>query len=598
MSNANPSTEPLEDPTLVREKAAIHVSTPESPTTSSEPIDPSSPVVSHVHYVALTLLLLLVYGFWYLRGNHVPRPTGDQSTELIVVQLNDIYRLDAVRDGKRGGLARVATLIKQLKAQHPKVPVLVLHAGDFLSPSLESELFHGAQMVDSLNFIQTIAPVYVVPGNHEFDFDADETQHLTNAIEKSQFHWVASNLERTSDLLPALRDNVAPRVLRKFGKVNVGIFALTLDASHKGEDQPYAPIGGDYIERARQEIQRLEQDGADIIFGLTHLNMTDDVAIAQLRRDHPRFRWIAGGHEHAYDREPASSINALVTKGDSNARTVWKVSVVLRDREADVVEQKIVVDESFQPDAAFQQNIEQVYQRKLRDVRPYLDSVVATQTGRCYNATEETVRNGYSEWGAFLADNMRKAYRNIPADVGVINGGSIRIDDIFCNQITFEHLDRTFAFPSPIVLVKLNGRDLREHILESSAKSKVGDGRFLQVSGVSFTRGRDANGNYVISELKLQSGKRSGPLNEKKTYVVAVTKFLFDCGDNYKFRNYVSEYIPAGPDLRALTYAALTSKAPKPVTPPLISNLPAYATPATPGTGKWEKFIQPTEPCK
>ena len=573
--------------------------TPESPATSSSQPAPSSPVFSHIHYAVLILSILLVAGFVYLRRQHTPRPSGNQPTELIVVQLNDIYRLDAVRNGKRGGLARVTTLIRQIKTEHPNVPIVVLHAGDFLAPSLESEIFHGAHMVDALNFLNTLAPIYAVPGNHEFDYDADETQHLIGAINKSQFQWVASNLERANPaLLPVLRDNVAQRVLRRFGRVNVGIFALTIDASHQGTDQPYAPIDGNYVDLARREIQQLERDGADIIFGLTHLDMTDDVKIAQLRRDHPRFRWIAGGHEHAYDREPSSSTNALVTKGDSNARTVWKVSVVLRDQAAEVVEQKIVVDESIQPDASFQQNIEHVYQRKLRDVRSYLDDVVIKRPERCYDATEETVRNSHSDWGSFLAENMRQVYRNVSVDVAVVNGGSIRIDDRFCDQITFEHLDRTFAFPAPIVLVKLSGKDLREQILEPSARRTGGHGGFLQVSGVSFTRERNHEGKILMSDLKLQSKKGATVFDDKKTYVVAVTQFLFNCGDAYAFRNYVKEYIPPGPDLRALTYAALKTKAPKPATQPLIRNLPPYAKPISLGSATWQEFVQPAEPCR
>lgn len=173
-------------------------------------------MLSHIHWLALILLVLLVVGFLYLRRTHSPRPSAEQTTELIVVQLNDIYRLDSVRNGKRGGLGRVTTLIRQLKEQNPNVPIIVMHAGDFLAPSLESDLFHGAQMVDSLNFLQKLAPVYVVPGNHEFDYDNDETKYLTNAIDESQFQWVASNLERTNPaLLPALRDRVAQRVLRR-----------------------------------------------------------------------------------------------------------------------------------------------------------------------------------------------------------------------------------------------------------------------------------------------------------------------------------------------------------------------------------------------
>ncbi|HKV34900.1 MAG TPA: 5'-nucleotidase C-terminal domain-containing protein [Pyrinomonadaceae bacterium] len=545
-----------------------------------------------------------MFGAVYLYGRHVEPDNPNQPSELIVVQLNDVYRLDALRNGKRGGLARVATLLRQLKTQNPKVPVIVVHAGDFLAPSLESDLFHGTQMIDALNFLDTITPLYVVPGNHEFDYSDDpnpkknQAQYLTDAINKSQFRWVASNLERNNpNLLPALRDNVAEHVLQDFNKLKVGMFALTIDNSHQGKDRSYAPISGDYVATARQQIQQLEQSGADIIFGLTHLDIGDDRELAKLRREHPRFRWIAGGHEHSIDREPASPANALVTKGDSNARTIWKVSVVQKGGIADVVEESVVIDENIKSDPGFEQTIENIYRVKMRRERPYLDTEISRHAGLCYNGTEEAVRNAESNWGSFLADNMRKPYKNVSADIGVINGGSIRIDDEFCERVTFEHLERTFAFTSPIVFVELTAKDLKEQILDVSAKSKTGDGSFLQVSGVSFRRERTSNGN-VVADLKLQTGTKETSLDEKKSYIVAVPQFLFDCGDGYRFREYVKRYIPPGPDLRVLAYNALAAQAPKQTARARIVDLPAYAKPIAQGVGQWKTLNDTERRCQ
>lgn len=258
---------------------------------------------------ALGLLLLVLVLFvavaLYLSWTSVPANDRNPSTELIIVQLNDIYRLDAVRAGKRGGLARVVTLLRQLKTQNPDVPIIVLHAGDFLAPSLESSLFHGTQMIDAMNYIHEVAPLYIVPGNHEFDYSEADKEFLTAAILKSKFPWVASNLERNDPaLLPALRDNVRQHIVVPFGSAKLGIFGLTIDGAQDGKDRPYAAISGDYARIAGAEIEQLERDGADLIVGLTHLNIGDDHELAKLRQQHPRFLWIAGGHEHSLDREP------------------------------------------------------------------------------------------------------------------------------------------------------------------------------------------------------------------------------------------------------------------------------------------------------
>lgn len=548
-------------------------------------------------FLLMGLVLLVVLAFYL--GSRQDVNDSKPTTQLIVVQLNDIYRLDAVRAAKRGGLARVVSLIRQIKEQNPQVPVIVLHAGDFLSPSLESSLFHGSQMIDAMNFIHDIAPLYVVAGNHEFDYKDEDKAYLTDAILKSRFQWVVSNFERNdSNLLPALRNNISQHIVLTFGNVKLGIFGLTIHGVQDGTDRPYAAISGDYARIAREEIEYLEGQGVDLIVGLTHLNIGDDHELAQLKQQHPRFLWIAGGHEHSLDREPAWSGAALITKGDSNARTVWKISIVKDRQNIDLREESVPIDQSIQPDAAFTQQIETFYRMKVRNVRPYMDTLISTIPDRCYDGTEEAVRERESDWGNYLTDTMRTAYPGIPVDIAVLNGGSIRIDDTICDRITFENLERTFAYPTPVVLVKLKGADLRKYILEDSAGSKRGDGRFLQVSGVSFRRDMSASAGAILKDLQIQSAKGQSAFDDNKIYTVAINDYIFGCGDGYNFRQFVTDYIPDGPDLRALTYAALSAQTKNTdQVAGRIIDLPAYVKLPKGPAPKWRPLSAADRPC-
>ena len=89
--------------------------------------------------------------------------SNEQSKGLTFIHLNDTYRVGAVEDGKRGGFSRAVTLMRELQAQGRDVRVL--HGGDFLYPSLESNLWDGQQMIEAMNFVNAIAPMYVTPGN-------------------------------------------------------------------------------------------------------------------------------------------------------------------------------------------------------------------------------------------------------------------------------------------------------------------------------------------------------------------------------------------------------------------------------------------------
>ena len=59
---------------------------------------------------------------------------GKNIVKFTFLQVNDVYEIAPLNNGTLGGMARVATLKKQLLAQNPNT-YLVL-AGDFLSPSV------------------------------------------------------------------------------------------------------------------------------------------------------------------------------------------------------------------------------------------------------------------------------------------------------------------------------------------------------------------------------------------------------------------------------------------------------------------------------
>jgi len=119
---------------------------------------------------------------------------GPDAPGLTFVHLNDTYRIGDVEDGTAGGFGRVVTVIRQLRAAGRDVHVL--HGGDLLYPSLESQLWDGLQMVDALNFIDALAPVHMVAGNHEFDRRGPE--QLAAALRASKFDWLADNYRSTT----------------------------------------------------------------------------------------------------------------------------------------------------------------------------------------------------------------------------------------------------------------------------------------------------------------------------------------------------------------------------------------------------------------
>ncbi len=469
--------------------------------------------------------------------------------EFSLVQLNDIYRIDTVENGNAGGMSRVATLLQRTKG-----PVFILHAGDFIAPSLESKYFAGQQMIAAMNFLHRLAPMYVTPGNHEFD--EKPPQMFMQALRASQFTWLAANL-KLSTPEPELNNKIAGHTLVTMGKTKVGIFGLTIHGAQNGKDRDYAAVDSNYLALAERELQALEAAGAEVIIGLTHLSIEEDRQIAKLRRQHPKFMWIAGGHEHYAQQEEMSTESALITKGDSNARTIWRVQFGRENGQVALAAEKLKVDAAIPLDKLYQKEVAEHYRAELEKKLPFLnDKIGASET--VLHATEEAVRTGESAWGNYLTDLMRNAFGNMRADVAILNGGAIRIDDNFSGEIRFEHLWRTFGFATRVAYVWLKGKDLKQDILEHAVAAEPGNGRFLQVSGLKFEYDRRQKVGERVRNVKVACGSGWNCVDDNQIYIVAVPDYLYEGGDGYAFKTKAVMSIPPGPELRLLTFEAIS----------------------------------------
>ncbi len=467
-----------------------------------------------------------------------------------VIQINDVYRIDAVENGQAGGLGRIATLAERTR-RDTRAPVMIMHAGDFIAPSLESRYFAGIQMIDALNFLHARAPLLAVPGNHEFD--ERRPAMLAGAINASRFPWLAANVRLNTGDAAADRRFLADTIVT-VGGMRLGVFSVTFLDSPRD----YAQADTAVVAIADRKMRELEQRGAEAIVALTHLDLAQDRRIAALKRTHPRLLWVAGGHEHFLIHDPATDSTALITKGDSNARRVWRVSFARRGGTPTVSADSVNVDASIPVDPAYQTAVVDRYRREIREKIPFFDAQIGTSATRLVG-TEETVRDAESSWGNYLADVMRGAFPDVPADVAVLNGGAIRIDDTFEGPIRWEHLARTFGFPTRVGLVWLRGRDLKQFVLEQGVSGGRGEGRFLQVSGLRFTFDRSKRPGERVTKVETRQGDGWAPLDDNRVYTVAVPDYIYGGGDAYHFKDRAIMTIPPGPDVRLMVFDALSA---------------------------------------
>ena len=464
----------------------------------------------------------------FLAACAVTAPSASDSSGLTFVHLNDTYRVGAVEDGNAGGFGRVVTVIRELQATGKDVHIL--HGGDFLNPSLESQLWNGLQMVDAFNFLDAIAPMHVVAGNHEFDRRTPE--HLINAIDASEFDWLGDNYRFNTANAEADAALQQSFTVEHEGKT-IGIFSLTAHPDHGGNNRDYVPTDSDYLGIAETVIEYFESIGVDAIIGLTHLYMSQDLEIARLRARHPKFVFVVGGHDHEPEFSPLSDTSAAVMKGASNARVIWTIDMSFDNAGLPVIETtNLSLDETVAVDPDYQV-LEDKWRGQLLQRFPFLEARIGTAALEM-DAREVAMRSVESSWGNFIVDQMRVAFGKPAADLAFINGGTLRIDDMIEDDIRFEDIGRTFGFSSFLRYTTVSGAEFRQ-IMEAGYRGSGGtQGYFPQVSGFRLCVDRSRFEWDRIVSLQVPADGGWQEIEADKQYSLVVPDFLYGGGDGYQ----------------------------------------------------------------
>jgi 2',3'-cyclic-nucleotide 2'-phosphodiesterase (5'-nucleotidase family) len=247
---------------------------------------------------------------------------------VVILAVNDVYRIEGVDGGTAGGLARLRTLRAELERAHPG-QVLLLHAGDVIAPSFPGRLYRGAQMIDVLNLLdgdpergRLDERMFVVFGNHEFDAeDCARPSVLQQRVAESDFVWLGTNISFApcnGDHPRVVGENLRQGAIVAVGGLKVGLLGLTIPIARKGLSFRFM----DPQATARVLVADLRRRGADVVVGLTHLNAADDVRLyAALHAQ--GLGLVIGGHDHVHMRLPEGAAEPRIFKADADAVTAW-----------------------------------------------------------------------------------------------------------------------------------------------------------------------------------------------------------------------------------------------------------------------------------
>jgi 2',3'-cyclic-nucleotide 2'-phosphodiesterase (5'-nucleotidase family) len=219
-----------------------------------------------------------------------------------------------------------------------------------------------------------------------------------------------------------------------------------------------------------------------------------------------------GGHEHNFML--VTEGNSVIAKADANAKTMYihtftynvKTKELIRDSEL------FFIDETI----AYEPKVEAIVKKWVEIQNSNITQVVDNPYELIYTSeqpldgTDSANRSIQTDLGAVITEAMAFAYDN-KVDAAIVNGGSIRIDDMLPNEVESMDIFRVLPFGGGILKVEIKGKLLKEVL--DYGKTKRGNGAYLQRYNIT----EGPKGEWFIGGKKIRN---------LKTYTVAFSDFL------------------------------------------------------------------------
>jgi len=433
-------------------------------------------------------------------------PVFAEIVNINLLQLNDIYEITPVEGGSRGGLARVATVRKQLRQANPRTYTVL--GGDFLSPSalgtakINNTPLAGQQMVAVLN---TLGLDYATFGNHEFDIPENS---FYQRLQESRFRWFSGNVsDSKGQPFKGVPRSIVFNVRGDRGAiVKVGLIGVTLD-SNKPKYVSYT----DPLATAKQQVAALKGK-VDILVAVTHLSIESDRILAETI---PEIDLILGGHEHENIQQWRGRDFTPIFKADANARTVYihQLRYDTKKRSLQINSRLMPITDKIPDEPKTAQVVKQWVERGYQAFRAngFEPTQEVAKISVPLDGLESSVRNKSTSLTQLIAEAMLQEVQN--ADLAIFNGGSIRVDDVIPpGSITQYDVIRILPFGGKVVAVEMKGT-LLKRVLDQGQANK-GIGGYLQTAKVT----QEPNSRNWLINGQL--------LDLQKTYTVAINDFL------------------------------------------------------------------------
>ena len=484
-------------------------------------------------------------------------PAGNpQEVAAVILHTNDVHCALEENIGYDG----LILYRKELEELYGKV--LLVDAGDSIQGTSIGSISKGAEVVKAMNYAGYDLEI---TGNHEYDYGFEV---LDDCAEQLDCGYICANF-CTTDGTPVFDPY---RILETESGLKIGfIGVVTPDTYTKSSiknilNEVGVPMydfladrTGHLLCAALQEyIDEVRSDGADYVILVSHLGDNDSVT-AQFRC-HAVVSQLTGldmvidGHSHEiYSKTMTLKDGRTIPAAQTGTKfqTIGQLTIYKDGR----MEEKLIDEVPAPSDLPFEtvtRNSKQRYvdpeakafldgcyaefahilERKICDL-PF-DLIVSDPE---HGVNSRKSENGFCE---LAADAIREFSG---AQAVLINAGTVR-SNMYAGAVTCNRVYDSLPYFSEITVVNVTGQMILDALECGTAMYPIPDGRFPQVSGITYTFHPDrestvkmddkkefisVDGDYRVSDVMI-GGE---PLDPGAEYTLATTSFLLQGGDGY-----------------------------------------------------------------
>ena len=466
------------------------------------------------------------------------------SNDIVILYENDVHCIVE-------GYSKLAAMKKELQESYAHVGVV--SGGDYIQGNSLGVVSKGEYIINLMNLVGYDA---VTLGNHEFDYKLERLAELVDMMDTKP---VCCNFQKTGEDTTCYE----PYSIVSYGDVDVAYIGITTPSTiSSSAPAQFKDENGNYIytfhstdlyDVVQENIESAQADGADYIIALSHIGYAEDELYGELEDVESLIR-NTSGFDVVLDAHSHSVIESrTITDKDGN-----EVLLSSTGTKFEYIGKLTISEENFETELIKTEN----YKSTDPVVDAYIDEIYAeySMLGERKVAFSEVdlitkdkdgnrlVRNNETNLGDLCSEAFRNA---VDADIGYINGGSLRAD-IPAGDVTFNNLLNVLPFNNTIVLAEISGQTIKD-MLEMTMMYYPGEGgAFPHLSGLTFSFNTSIPSSVVLDEYEDFAGvtgqykvynikvynKDNGtyePLELDKTYTIAASNYyLLEYGSGLK----------------------------------------------------------------